>query len=112
MAGADGEVVEAASLAEVIRTRQPGIGVLAPGPRGNLAFAVRVPVVRDDTVRYVLTAIVRPEAIGAVLARQRVPEGWAVSVFDSALTRVARSRDDERFRAGRPATACARCCRR
>jgi signal transduction histidine kinase/ActR/RegA family two-component response regulator len=102
VAGPDGEVVEAASLAEVIRTRQPGIGVLTPGPRGNLAFAVRVPVIRDDTVRYVLTAIVRPEAIGAVLARQRVPEGWTVSVFDAALTRVARSREDERFRGRAP----------
>lgn len=100
--GANDEVVEAASLAQVVRTGQPAVGPLMPGKRGNLAFAVRVPVVRNDEVRYVLTAIVRPEAIAAVLTRQRVPEGWAVSIFDSNDLRVARSRDDERFRGQAP----------
>ena len=100
--GANEEVVEAASLAQVVRTGQPAVGPLMPGKRGNLAFAVRVPVVRNDEVRYVLTAIVRPEAIAAVLTRQRVPEGWAVSIFDSNDLRVARSRDDERFRGQAP----------
>ncbi|MFM9924416.1 ATP-binding protein [Variovorax sp. H27-G14] len=95
-------VVESESLAQVVRTGQPAVGPLTPGPRGNLAFAVRVPVVRDDAVRYVLTAVVRPEAIHAVLTRQRVPEGWAVSIFDSNDLRVARSREDERFRGQAP----------
>jgi signal transduction histidine kinase/ActR/RegA family two-component response regulator len=95
-------VVEAASLAQVVRTGQPAVGPLIPGPRGNLAFAVRVPVLRNDEVRYVLTAIVRPEAIHTVLTRQRVPEGWAVSIFDSNDLRVARSREDERFRGQAP----------
>lgn len=94
-------VVEADSLAEVVRTGAPAIGNMTAGPAGNMAFAVRVPVIRDGTVRYVLTAIVRPEAVGAVLMRQRIPEGWAVSVFDAVNTRVARSREDERFR-GQP----------
>ena len=102
VSGASNEVVEAASLAQVVRTGQPAVGPLTPGKKGNLAFAVRVPVVRNDEVRYVLTAIVRPEAISAVLTRQRVPEGWAVSIFDSNDLRVARSRDDERFRGQAP----------
>jgi hypothetical protein len=100
--GTGENVVEAASLAQVVRTGQPAVGPLTPGPRGNPAFAVRVPVTRNDEVRYVLTAIVRPEAIHAVLTRQRVPEGWAVSVFDSNDLRVARSREDERFRGQAP----------
>lgn len=71
---------------------------MVKGPNGNLAFPVRVPVVRDGAVRYVLTAVVRPEAIADVLARQSIPEGWAVSIFDAGNTRVARSREDERYR--------------
>ena len=100
--GAGAEVVEPASLAEVVRTGMPAVGSLVTGPGGNLAFPVRVPVVRDGAVRYVLTAIVRPEAISAVLARQRVPEGWTVSIFDAHDSRVARSREDDRFRGTPP----------
>lgn len=100
--GTGENVVEAASLAQVVHNGQPAVGPLTPGPRGNPAFAVRVPVVRNGEVRYVLTAIVRPEAIHAVLMRQRVPEGWAASVFDSNDLRVARSREDARFRGQAP----------
>jgi signal transduction histidine kinase len=99
------DVVESASLAQVVRTGQPAVGPLMPGRKGNLAFAVRVPVLRGDAVHYVLTAIVRPEAIAAVLARQRVPEGWSVSIFDGNDLRVARSRDDEKFRGQAPSAS-------
>jgi len=37
---------------------------------------VRVPVLRDGEVRYVLSAIVRPDAILRVVSQQRVPEDW------------------------------------
>ncbi|VWX62935.1 Signal transduction histidine kinase [Burkholderiales bacterium 8X] len=96
-------VVERSSLEEVVRTGRPSIGPLAVGPGGALAFPVRVPVVRNDSVRYVLTAVVRPESITAVLNRQRVPEGWNVSVFDSNVARVARTANDEQLR-GTPAS--------
>ncbi|MDQ0608119.1 signal transduction histidine kinase/ActR/RegA family two-component response regulator [Variovorax sp. W1I1] len=101
--GPASEAVEPESLAAVVRTRKPAVGLMAKGPNGNQAFPVRVPVIRDDAVRYVLTAVVRPEAIGEVLARQSIPEGWTVSIFDAGNSRVARSREDERFR-GMPPT--------
>jgi len=96
-------VVEPASLAQVVATRAPQVGPLVRGPRGNFAFAIRVPVVRGGETRYILSAIVSPDAIVQVIARQRVPDDWVVSVFDSANHRVARSRDHERYLGGMPA---------
>jgi signal transduction histidine kinase len=68
------------------------VGRVARGPSGNDAFAVRVPVVRGDQVRYVLTAVVPTERILAVVARQRLAPAWVVGVFDQAGFRVARSK--------------------
>ncbi|RYZ12977.1 MAG: hybrid sensor histidine kinase/response regulator, partial [Comamonadaceae bacterium] len=84
-------VVDAAGHAEVVRTRAPVVGQLAQGPSGNQAFAVRVPVMREGALRYVLSAVVQPDAVANVLARQKVPPGWVVSVFDANRRRVARS---------------------
>ncbi|HEV7578784.1 MAG TPA: GAF domain-containing protein, partial [Caldimonas sp.] len=85
------------SLAEVVETGAPVVGRLARGPLGNLGIPVRVPVERGGKLRYVLTAIVRPDAILRVVNAQRIPDDWIVSVFDSKNVRVARSRDHERF---------------
>ncbi|HLL20246.1 MAG TPA: ATP-binding protein [Rubrivivax sp.] len=95
-------VAEPASLAQVVRTAQPAVGTIASGPGGNYGVAIRVPVLREGQVLYALTAILRPEAVLAVVARQRVPEDWIVSVFDSSLQRVARSRDSVRMLAKPP----------
>ena len=99
---ARGAVLDQVSLAEVVRTQRPVIGQLTAGRRGNVAFAVRVPVLREGVVRRVLTAVVKPEAIAAVLSHQQVPAGWAVSVFDGNRIRVARSINDERDRGSQP----------
>ena len=76
-------VGELRSLAETVRTGAPAIGPLATGPFGNRGIPVRVPVMRDGTLRYVLSAVVKPDAILAVVDRQRVPPVWTVSVFDA-----------------------------
>ena len=96
-------VVEPDSLADVVRTKAPVIGSLTRGRQGNFAVPVRVPVMQDGEVRYVLSAIVRPESILRVVNQQRVPEDWVVAVFDSRNIRVARSREHERY-LGTPAS--------
>ena len=90
-------VTELKSIAEVVRTGAPAVGPLATGPLGNRGIPVRVPVLRDGALRYVLSAVVKPEAIVAVVNRQRVPAVWTVSVFDSENVRVARSRDHDKL---------------
>src|SRR5450631_404667 len=56
-------VSEPDSFREAVRTRAPVVGSLARGPRGNAGIPVRVPVERNGELRYILTAVVRPEAI-------------------------------------------------
>ncbi|HEX6156907.1 MAG TPA: cache domain-containing protein [Burkholderiales bacterium] len=90
-------VVDLPSLQAAVRTRQAVVGSLETGPRGEVAVPVRVPMLRDDEVRYVLTAAVKPDAFVAVLERQRLPEDWVVSVFDGTRKRVARSRRHAEF---------------
>ncbi|MDP9899023.1 ATP-binding protein [Variovorax ginsengisoli] len=97
--------VDMDSLALTVRTGQPVVGSLTLRPGGRLSFPVRVPILRDGSVRRVLTAVVAPEAISAVLARQQIPEGWTVSVFDSMRTGVARSRNETNFRGQPPSAA-------
>ena len=94
--------METASVLEVARTRAPRIGPMVAGPRGNAGFTVRIPVMRADEVRYVLTAIVSIDTVLDVIERQRVPEHWVVSVFDSNLKRVARSKGHEQHFATPP----------
>jgi signal transduction histidine kinase/ActR/RegA family two-component response regulator len=89
----------------VLGTRAPVVGNLARNPTGELLFAVRTPVTRNGELQYVLSAIVKPEAIRAVITRQRVPGDWVISVFDGNGLRVARSRAHAENLGGRAAVS-------
>jgi signal transduction histidine kinase len=88
-------LVERESFDRVVRTGAPAVGSLAQGPDGVFLFPVRVPVNRDRELRYVLTAIVKPEEIRDVVARHGVPGEWVLFIFDVNGRRVARSRAHE-----------------
>ena len=97
------EVLERPSLDAVIATGQPAVGDLVSGLSGKEGVAVRVPVARDGVLRYVLSAIVKPESLSDLLSRQNVPGDWVVSVLDRRHRLVARSRGIERY-LGQPAS--------
>jgi signal transduction histidine kinase/ActR/RegA family two-component response regulator len=87
-------VVEPESFREAVSSKKPVIGYLAQDPeRKEWGLPVRVPVLQDGQVRYVVSAVVRPESILAVVRRQRVPDDWVVTVVDAKGRRVARTRD-------------------
>ncbi|HEY0819173.1 MAG TPA: ATP-binding protein [Rhizobacter sp.] len=86
-------VVDPVSLAQVIRSGTPVVGSLSYGANRSGAFAVRWPVEKDGRLAYVLTAAVKPDPILDVLAKQGVPPGWVIAVFDNAQNRVARTRE-------------------
>jgi signal transduction histidine kinase/ActR/RegA family two-component response regulator len=88
-------VAEPGSFDRVVRTRASVVGGLARDPKGAWFFPVRVPVVRDGALRYVITAVVRPKQVHGVLTSQDVPGDWVISIVDSAGLRVARSRAHE-----------------
>jgi signal transduction histidine kinase/ActR/RegA family two-component response regulator len=92
-----GGVVDPESLQEAVRTVRPVIGALSVGPGGDVAVPVRVPVLRNQEVQYVLTAAVKPDSVVEMLNRQRVPPDWVASVFDAKGRRVARSRQHAEF---------------
>jgi PAS domain S-box-containing protein len=92
--------LDAESFERILATGQPVVGSLVRGPlTGAWHYPVRVPVLRDGRLEYVLTAIVSTEAISDVLAAQRLPGGSFGIVFDSRGRIVARSANAERFEA-------------
>lgn len=89
----DLRTVDESSLQRALVSGQPVVGDIHRGQMGRQAFAVRWPVRMDGKLTYVLTAAVRPDRILDILAKQQTPPGWVIGVFDSSLSRVARSRD-------------------
>jgi signal transduction histidine kinase len=59
--------------------------------------AVGVPVIRNGKVAYALVMGFLPEHVARILERQKIPEGWIVSILDSGGTIVARTKTPELF---------------
>lgn len=96
-------LVDVDGFDRVVRANEPSVGDLVRGPRGDLAFAVRVPVRRAGTVVYVLSAVLSTDSIYRVIVGRGLDEGeWARSVLDAQGTVVARTRDHTRW-VGKPA---------
>ena len=95
IADASAGLVEPESFRDAVRTRKPVIGYLAQEPRtGEWGVPIRVPIVQEGQVKYVLTAVLRPESILDVVRRQRVPDDWVVAVADAHGLRLARTRNN------------------
>lgn len=86
-------LVERESFERVVHERRPVVGDLARGFRGEWGVPIRVPVERAGQLRYVLTAVITPDAFIELMQRQRLPSDWVVSIFDAKKQRLARSRD-------------------
>ena len=93
---ADTTVVDPPSLQEAMMTRRPVIGRVAKGPLNLAAVPVRVPVVIDGQLRYVLTAALAPDRVLRIFKNQKLSPDWVVSVQDRYGLRVARSKDHDR----------------
>ena len=89
------QLAERESFERTVRGRAPVIGRLRKGPLGNWGVALRVPVIRDGEVRYVLTAVLAPNTILEILKRTRMPADWVVAVSDAAGIRIARTQAAE-----------------
>ncbi|MDB5797921.1 MAG: hybrid sensor histidine kinase/response regulator [Paucimonas sp.] len=89
----DGRVVEPESLAQAMATGEATVGLLTRGQVMAPAIPVRMPVLVDGRVAYVITAAIKPDRMLGLLTRQQAPPSWVVSIHDAANTRVARSRD-------------------
>ena len=90
-----GPVTDTESFNAVLRTRKPVLGGLGPyqASIGKRLVALRVPVVRDGELRYVLTIGLLPDQIGTILGQAGLPVGWAGTVIDAKDEIVARTPD-------------------
>ncbi|MEH2622303.1 two-component system sensor histidine kinase UhpB [Bradyrhizobium sp. AZCC 1719] len=90
-----GPVTDSESFDAVLRTRKPVLGGLGPyqASIGKRLVALRVPVVREGELRYVLTVGLLPDQIGTILGQAGLPVGWAGTVVDAKDEIVARTPD-------------------
>lgn len=90
-----GPVTDTDSFNALLRTRKPTLGGLGPyqAAIGKQLVSLRVPVVRDGELRYVLTIGLLPDQIGTILGQAGLPEGWAGTVIDAKEKIVARTPD-------------------
>ena len=85
-------------LQQVFKTGRPVTPDLFFGPVAQKPLlAVAIPVIRGDTVLYVLGASILPERLVGLLTRQRQSADWISAIFDSTGTIVARTRQMEQF---------------
>jgi signal transduction histidine kinase/CheY-like chemotaxis protein len=89
--GVPAKLVDPASHAPVAQTGVPVVGDMVRGPRGNLAFAVRVPVVRNGSIVYVFSALLRPSLLSAALQSTSLPAGWNAWLTDGSGRIIASS---------------------
>jgi signal transduction histidine kinase/ActR/RegA family two-component response regulator len=103
---APSELTDPDSLWRVVESQKPVVGDLTTDRPGvGLSFAVRIPVVRDGALRYVLSAILTPQALSNLVASQLPPEEeWTRTVVDHQGLIVARTRSPERY-VGQASTA-------
>lgn len=86
-----GYIVDADSHRLAVETMKPTIGKLLRGPEGRHAFALRAPVIRDGVVKYVISAVISPEAFRARFLLPGLPEEWVATVVDGAGNVVSRT---------------------
>jgi PAS domain S-box-containing protein len=69
---------------------------------GHYTFTIGVPVLREKRVRYIVGARLATSTFSEVLGRQYAPPEGVVSLLDSELTIMARSRNESRYVGGKP----------
>lgn len=75
----------------VLEHGRPAVGDMTQGTRtGGLGFIVKAPVLQGRVVRYVLSIVVEPTTIDALLQRQDIPADWLIAVIDGQGQFVAR----------------------
>jgi two-component system, NarL family, sensor histidine kinase UhpB len=109
LGGELGPSAERQSFEKVVQTLQPAVSGIGPiGPVSGLQLVVlRVPIIRDKQLRYVLSIALEPKAVDLILREAGVPPGWIGGVVDARGNIVART-TDEGFKIGRPASEAAR----
>ena len=82
----------------VVTNKQPQVqDLFFSASAGHLAVTVRVPVLKDGEVTYVLSIRLEPKRIAQLLQAQELPAQWNMAVIDNNDRVVARWPHHERF---------------
>jgi hypothetical protein len=82
--------VDQDSLERVLERGIPQIGNVAIGPAiDKAATRVRVPVVADGKVRYVISVPLKPQLFEALLRDQHLPADWDITLLDGNQRLIA-----------------------
>jgi signal transduction histidine kinase/ActR/RegA family two-component response regulator len=90
-----GSAADPDSFRKAIETKAPVVGNLALGARNRWGLPIRAPVIRDGAVKYVVSVVIRPEAITELLLREHLDPRWIGTVIDASGRVVARSGGDQ-----------------
>lgn len=97
----EGGAIGSQDLQRVFKTSRPVISDF-PGPDAeDRGIGIHVPVIRERTLIYILSARVDPALFNEILLQQKLPREWLGTVFDAKQTVIARTRDGENF-VGKP----------
>jgi PAS domain S-box-containing protein len=92
-----GTPVERKAFNDVLQTKRPAFVGFVPSPRTGPVVALRVPVLRDDAVKYILTAAIDPKTFSDILVKQRLSRGFSATLFDQNKNIIARVPEPEKF---------------
>jgi signal transduction histidine kinase/ActR/RegA family two-component response regulator len=90
-----GSAADPDSFRKAVETKAPVVGNLALGARNRWGLPIRAPVIRDGVVKYVVSVVIRPEAIAELLLREHLDPRWIGTVIDASGRVVARSGGDQ-----------------
>lgn len=93
----DTGVISRENLDTVMRTWLPVISDFPSPDSHENGINVHVPVVREGTIIYILTATIEPRVFTEILTRQKVPKEWLGTLFDTKRIIIARTREAKQY---------------
>ena len=89
-----GPTADRKSFDAVVRTRRAAVGGIGPvgSISGKRLVGLRVPVIRDAKLRYVLSVGLATNAVSSILRDAGAPQGWVGTIVDSDGDTIARTR--------------------
>lgn len=75
-------VIDLESYTRLLATGQAVVGNIVIGPKGRPAFAIRVPIERNDKIKAVLSAVMRPAMVTNLLRASGLPDTWPAWIVD------------------------------
>lgn len=86
-----GPVLDFPSFRRAVQRRRSQIGAVMRGPRRTLAFAIRVPIIRDERLTGIVSAIVPSNSLRTFLRFEPLPPGWRAVVIDGSGIVIAKT---------------------